>query len=129
VHGYLLGNWRAPFGIALALDRLSALMLMLTALVGLAALLYARGGDGSARTALPCAVPVPADGPERRLPHGRPVQPVRLLRGAADRLYGLLLHGAAAARAAASVHYVVFNLAGSALFLIAVSLLYGSPAR
>src|SRR2546427_7122862 len=30
--------------------------------------------------ALSLAVPVPADGPERRLPHGGPVQPVRVLR-------------------------------------------------
>ena len=37
VSAYLLGNWRAPFGIALALDRLSALMLALTALVAVAA--------------------------------------------------------------------------------------------
>ena len=28
---YLLGNWPAPFGIVLVLDRLSALMLLLTA--------------------------------------------------------------------------------------------------
>ena len=29
--GYFLGNWPAPFGIVLILDRLSALMLMLSA--------------------------------------------------------------------------------------------------
>jgi multicomponent K+:H+ antiporter subunit D len=39
--------------------------------------------------------------------------------------YGLLLHGGTRARHRAALHYVVFNLAGSALFLIAVSLLYG----
>ncbi len=39
--------------------------------------------------------------------------------------YGLLLHGAGPVRLRASVHYVVFNLTGSALFLIAVSTLYG----
>src|SRR5690606_25436471 len=38
--------------------------------------------------------------------------------------YGLLLHGGGAARLKASIHYVVFNLAGSGLFLIAVSLIY-----
>src|SRR2546427_6965063 len=37
--------------------------------------------------ALSLAVPVPADGPERRLPHGGPVQPVRVLR---DHARGLL---------------------------------------
>jgi len=48
VSAYLLGNWRAPFGIALALDRLAALMLVLTALVGVASVLYAcgRGAHG-----------------------------------------------------------------------------------
>lgn len=122
---YLLGNWRAPFGIALALDRLSALLLLLTALVGGAAMLYAQGGD------------------DRRGAHFHSLFQFQLmgLNGAfltADLFnlfvffevlliasYGLLLHGAGPARLRASVHYVSFNLAGSALFLIAVSLLYG----
>jgi multicomponent K+:H+ antiporter subunit D len=125
VQAYLLGNWRAPYGIALALDRLSALMLLLTAVVGLAALLYARS-----RTA-------------PRGPHFFALFQFQLmgLAGAfltADLFnlfvffevlliasYGLLLHGAGSARLRASIHYVTFNLAGSALFLIAVSLLYG----
>jgi multicomponent K+:H+ antiporter subunit D len=42
---YQLGNWPAPFGIVLVLDRLSAMMLLLTALVALFALLYAVNGD------------------------------------------------------------------------------------
>jgi multicomponent K+:H+ antiporter subunit D len=33
---YLPGNWPAPFGIVLVLDRLTALMLLLTSLVALA---------------------------------------------------------------------------------------------
>jgi len=125
VQAYLLSNWRAPFGIALALDRLSALMVVLAALVGLAALLFATGGD------------------DRRGVHFHALFQFQLmgLNGAfltADLFnlfvffevlliasYGLLLHGAAVARLKASIHYVGFNLAGSALFLIAVSLLYG----
>jgi multicomponent K+:H+ antiporter subunit D len=125
VQAYLLGNWRAPFGIALALDRLSALMLVLTAVIALCALLYARGGD------------------ERLGAHFHPLFQIQLmgLNGAfltADLFnlfvffevllaasYGLLLHGAGAARLRAALHYVAFNLAGSVLFLIAVALLYG----
>ncbi len=121
---YLLSNWRAPFGIALALDRLSALMLLLTAVVGLAALLSAR--ETAARG-----------------PHFFALFQFQLmgLNGAfltADLFnlfvffevlliasYGLLLHGGGGARLRASIHYVTFNLTGSALFLIAVSLLYG----
>ncbi|MBL8327959.1 MAG: monovalent cation/H+ antiporter subunit D [Rubrivivax sp.] len=122
---YLLGNWQVPFGIALALDRLSALMVLLTSVVAFAALLYARGGD------------------DARGRHFHSLFQFQLmgLNGAfltADLFnlfvffevlliasYGLLLHGAGAARIKASIHYVAFNLTGSALFLIAVSLLYG----
>ena len=42
VRSYALGAWPAPFGIVLALDRLSALMLVLTAVLGLGVLLYAK---------------------------------------------------------------------------------------
>ena len=37
---YALGAWPAPFGIVFVVDRLAALMLVLTALIGLAALVY-----------------------------------------------------------------------------------------
>ncbi len=124
VQAYLLGNWQAPWGIALALDRLSALMLLLTAVLATASLLYALGGD------------------DRQGAHFHALFQFQLmgLNGAfltADLFnlfvffevllaasYGLLLHGATRERLQASVHYVVFNLTGSALFLIAVSLLY-----
>lgn len=36
------GNWPAPFGITLVADRLSAVMLVITALMGLAVMVYAR---------------------------------------------------------------------------------------
>ncbi|RYE84022.1 MAG: cation:proton antiporter, partial [Hyphomicrobiales bacterium] len=40
-NAYLLGNWPAPFGIVLVLDRLSALMVLLASVLAVAALLYA----------------------------------------------------------------------------------------
>ncbi len=124
----LVGNWAAPFGIALVLDRLAALMLALTAAVALLALLYALAGD------------------DRRGRHFHALFQFQLmgLAGAfltADLFnlfvffevllaasYGLLLHGEGSGRRArlkATQHYLVFNLAGSALFLVAVGLLYG----
>jgi multicomponent K+:H+ antiporter subunit D len=130
IHAYLLGNWKAPFGIALALDRLSAMMLVLTAVVAVASVLYA--GGGGARGAH-----------DTRGSHYHALFQFQLmgLNGAfltADLFnlfvffevlliasYGLLLHGGGAARLKAAIHYVGFNLTGSALFLIAVALLYG----
>ena len=38
---YLPGNWQAPFGIVLALDRLTALMLVLTSSIALASSVFA----------------------------------------------------------------------------------------
>jgi len=127
---YLVGNWRVPFGIALVLDRLSALMVLLTALVGAASVLYACGRGPRGRH-------------DERGRHFHALFQFQLmgltgafLTGDLFNLfvffevlliasYGLLLYGAGPERLRASVHYVVFNLTGSALFLIAVSMLYG----
>ena len=103
---YRLGDWPAPFGIVLVVDRLSALMLLLTSILAsrrrgvLARALAPRG------RAFPFAVPVPADGPERRVPDGRSLQPVRLLRGAARRLLrpGAARFGPRARQGRAALH-------------------------
>ena len=82
---YLLGDWPARLGISLMVDRLSAMMVLVSALLAVACL-SRRCRLGSARAAFPRLLPVPADGPERRVPDRRSVQPVRVLRSAADRL-------------------------------------------
>ena len=130
VSAYLLGNWSAPFGIALALDRLSALLLVLTGVVALATVAYAVAGEAKRRV-------------DRLGEHFYALFHFQLmgLSGAfltADLFnlfvffevlliasYGLLLHGAGSARLRAAIHYVSFNLTGSALFLVAVASLYG----
>src|SRR5690554_2039021 len=42
---YAFGNWQPHFGILLVLGRLAALMLVLTAVLGLFCLIFSRGGD------------------------------------------------------------------------------------
>ena len=42
---YYVGDWPAPFGIVLVLDRLSALMLLISSVLATASVLYAIGGD------------------------------------------------------------------------------------
>src|SRR5690606_27781851 len=42
---YALGNWQPPFGIILMLDRLSAVLLLLTAVLAGFAMLYASAGE------------------------------------------------------------------------------------
>lgn len=124
---YSLGNWAAPFGIVLVLDRLAAMMLLLTALLAFAALSY--------------AVIMKID---RRGAHFHVLFQLQLfglngafLTGDVFNLfvffevlllasYGLMLHGGGAGRVRAGLHYVVINLVGSTLFLFAVGALYGT---
>ncbi|MGY1410478.1 MULTISPECIES: monovalent cation/H+ antiporter subunit D [unclassified Luteimonas] len=122
---YLMGDWPARLGIVLMLDRLSALMVLTTTLLAIPALMYA------------CA------GWDRRALHFHALFQIQLaglngafLTGDIFNLfvffevmliasYGLLLSGARGERIAAGMHYAVFNIAASTLFLIALGLIYG----
>ena len=121
---YLPGNWPVPIGIALAMDRLSALMLVLTSTLGLATAVYAsarwdRGGAHfhsmfQFQLMGLCGAFLTAD-----LFNLFVFFEVLLAAS-----YGLVLHGTGEARVRAGLHYVVVNLAGASLFLIGVSLVY-----
>lgn len=121
---YLPANWQAPFGIALAVDRLSALMLLVTAVLSLASLTFSIARWHKSGV------------------HFHPLFQFQLmgLNGAfltADLFnlfvffevllaasYGLLLHGSGPERVKAGLNYITINLLGSSLFLIGVSLVY-----
>lgn len=123
---YALGNWPAPFGIVLVLDRLAVWMLMMTAVLALCALLHAIIQDE-----------------DKAGPHFHTLFQFQLfglngafLTGDLFNLfvffevlllasYGLLLHGGGAERTRAGLHFVVVNLVGSTVFLFAVGTLYG----
>ncbi len=122
---YRLGDWAAPFGIVLVLDRLSALMLAVTSLLAVAALVFSL-----ARW-------------HRAGPHFHPLFQFLLmgldgafLTGDIFNLfvffevmlaasYGLVLHGSGALRVRAGMHYIAVNLTNSSLFLIGAALIYG----
>lgn len=122
---YLLGNWPAPFGIVLVLDRLSALMVAITAFLALCVQLYAISTDWDARGR-----------------HFHALFQFQLmgicgafLTGDAFNLfvffevlliasYGLMIHGGGKNRLRAGVQYVAFNLLGSSLFLFGLATIY-----
>jgi multicomponent K+:H+ antiporter subunit D len=122
---YRIGDWPARFGIVLVADRLSTLMLLLTAVVALATLPAALG---------------------RWQHRGNYFQPLfqfllmglngAFLTGDLFNLfvffevtlaasYGLALHGSGARRVSAGLHYIAVNLTASMLFLLGVSLIFG----
>ncbi len=123
---YLLGDWPSRLGIALVADRLSVWMLATTVLLAVACLLHACSGW------------------DRRAPHFHALFQFQLvglngafLTGDIFNLfvffevmliasYGLLLSGGRGLRMRIGLHYVVFNVTASTLFLVALGLLYAT---
>lgn len=122
---YKLSAWAAPFGIVLVGDRLSTMMVLLTAVLALCVLLYAIGS-----------------GWDNRGRHFHALFQFQLmgimgafLTGDLFNLfvffevlliasYGLMIHAGGNARLRAGVQYVLFNLIGSTLFLFALGSIY-----
>ncbi|WP_289069503.1 monovalent cation/H+ antiporter subunit D [uncultured Aliiroseovarius sp.] len=122
---YQLSDWAAPFGIVLVGDRLSTVMILLTAVLALFVLLYAIGSEW-----------------DKRGWHFHALFQFQLmgiigafLTGDLFNLfvffevlliasYGLMIHAGGNARLKAGVQYVLFNLIGSTLFLFALGSIY-----
>lgn len=125
IHTYRLGDWPAPFGIVLVLDRLSALMLVLTAAVALFSLLHAVQGQDRAGPLYHPLFQLQLVGLNGAFLTGDLFNLFVFFEILLIASYCLLVHGATEPRLRTGVHYVVLNLAGSSLFLIAVGTLYG----
>ncbi|SIO45150.1 multisubunit potassium/proton antiporter, PhaD subunit [Rhodovulum sp. ES.010] len=124
---YALGDWPAPFGIVLVLDRLSAMLVLLTSVLALIVLTHAT-----------------ATGWDARGRHFHALFQFQImgicgafLTGDAFNLfvffevlliasYGLMIHGGGKVRLQAGLQYVVMNLAGSTLFLFALGTIYAT---
>jgi multicomponent K+:H+ antiporter subunit D len=121
---YLLGNWPAPFGIVLVLDRLAALMLALTAVIGLASLAAAmRAGMHGAH--FHAFFQLQLAGLNGAFLTGDLFNLFVFFEVLLIASYALLLHDAGGRALRAGLHYVVINLIGASLFLVAASLFYG----
>lgn len=123
---YPLGNWPVPFGIVLVADRLSAIMVLTTSILSLAALVYACGRWHSRGTnffPLFHALTMGLNGAFLTGDLFNLFVFFELLLAAS---YGLALHGGGRNRVRSAVHYIVINLVASFLFLIGVALIYGT---
>lgn len=121
---YELGNWPAPFGIVLVLDRLSALMLVLTAALALAVVLFAINGADSRGRHFHALYQFQLMGINGAFLTGDFFNLFVFFEVLLIASYGLMVHGGGAARVKAGVQYVIINLVGSTLFLIAVGMIY-----
>ena len=121
---YYLGDWPAPFGIVLVLDRLSAMMLALTAVLATASVVYACAGDDSRGPHFHALFQFQLLGVNGAFLTGDLFNLFVFFEILLIASYCLLMHGANAGRTRAAVHVVLLNLTGSALFLIALGLVY-----
>jgi multicomponent K+:H+ antiporter subunit D len=121
---YLLGSWPAPFGIVLVLDRLSATMLVLTAVLAFAVVLYAIGGWDARGRHFHALFQFQLMGINGAFLTGDVFNLFVFFEVMLIASYGLLLHGGGARRLKAGFHYVAINLIGSTLFLFAVGIIY-----
>ncbi len=122
---YSVGDWPAPYGIVLVLDRLSALMLLLTALLALAAAWFATSGLDARGRHFHALFQLQLMGLNGAFLTGDLFNLFVFFELLLIASYGLMLHGGGLRRQRATLHYLVCNLVASALFLVAVSLLYG----
>jgi multicomponent K+:H+ antiporter subunit D len=122
---YRLGDWPMPVAIVLVIDRLSAALLLLTAVVGLGSALYATGGiDRDAPFFHPLFL-LQVAGLNGAFMAGDLFNLFVFFELLLIASYGLLVYGSTMPRLRSGVHYVVLNLVGSAMFLVAIGTLYG----
>ncbi|MCV9966590.1 monovalent cation/H+ antiporter subunit D [Pararhizobium sp. BT-229] len=123
---YLLGNWPAPFGIVLVIDRLSALMLVLTSVLSLATQVFSMAKWHRMGHHFHSLFQLMLAGLNGAFLTGDLFNLFVFFEMMLAASYGLLLHGSGPMRVKAGLHYIAINLAASSLFLIGVSLIYGA---
>lgn len=122
---YRVGGWPAPFGIVLVVDRLAAVMLLLTSLLALAAVIFSLARWHRVGALFNPLFQFLLMGVNGAFLTGDLFNLFVFFEVLLAASYGLALHGSGTARVTAGLHYIVINLAASLLFLIGVSLIYG----
>jgi len=122
---YRMGEWPAPFGIVLVVDRLSALMLALTSAVAVPVLLYASGGWDSHGRHFHALLQFQLMGLNGAFITGDLFNLFVYFEVLLIASYVLMTHGLGRERLRAGTQYVVLNLVASALFLLGIALVYG----
>lgn len=122
---YALGSWQAPFGIVLVADRLAATMVLLTAVLALPVLIFASHGEDNLGSHFQSLYQFQLLGIIGAFLTGDLFNLFVFFEVLLISSYALLMHGGGKLKLRATLHYVILNLAGSALFLISLGVIYG----
>lgn len=122
---YAIGGWPAPFGIVLVVDRMTAVMLTLGAIVATTTLVYSIARWDRPGQPFHSLFQFLTMGLNGAFLTGDLFSLFVFFEVLLAASYGLLLRGASEPRVKLGFHYITTNLAASLLFLIGVALIYG----
>lgn len=123
---YRLGAWPAPYGIVLVVDRLAALMVALTAVLFVSVVLSSIADTDARGRHFHALLQLQVAGLNGAFLTGDLFNLFVFFEILLLASYTLLAHGGGRERSRAGLTYVILNLTGSALFLIALGLTYGT---
>jgi len=122
---YAIGEWTAPFGIVLVADQLSILLVCLTTLLGIVCALYGSAGEDEKGSFFHPLLHFLVLGVNGAFLTGDAFNLFVFFEVLLIASYSLLMHGGNKNTTRAALQYVIMNLVGSAIFLIALGVLYG----
>lgn len=123
---YEVGNWPSPFGIVLILDRLSATMLLLSGLLGFTISLATIDGWDDHGRHFHSLLLMQLCGINGAFLTGDLFNLFVYFEVMLIASYGLMVHGGGVQRLRAGIQFVVINLCGSSIFLVALGLIYAA---
>lgn len=123
---YALGGWQPPFGIALIADKVSSLLVLLTAFLAFCVMLYAISGQDKGGAYFHPLFMFQIMGINGAFLTGDIFNLFVFFEVLLIASYALLIHAGGKQKTQAAVHYVILNLVGSSLFLFGLGILYGT---
>lgn len=123
---YLLGNWPAPIAINLVADRLTAVMLLLTALLALPTVVFAAERWDKAGPHFHSLMQFLLMGINGAFLTGDLFNLFVFFEIMLAASYGLVLHGGGKTRVRAGLHYIAINLVASVIFLMGIAMVFGA---
>jgi len=123
---YLAANWAAPFGIVLMADRLATLMLLLTAVLATATLIFSYSRWSKVGVHFHSLFQLLLMGINGAFLTADLFNLFVFFEVMLAASYGLVLHGYNVTRIRAGMQYIVVNLISSFFFLMGIALIYGA---
>jgi multicomponent K+:H+ antiporter subunit D len=123
---YRVGEWPGAFGIVLVADRLSASLVLLASILGLAAGWFSTARWHRAGPRFHALLQFLLMGVNGAFLTGDLFNLFVFFEVLLVASYGLALHGSGTARVRASLHYITVNLLASLFFLVGAAVIYGT---